>query len=308
MWIVGAGMAGLLAGKLLQRRHCPVTFERQSDLPNNHHAVLRFRSAAVGEAVGIPFKQVSLIKDVVTWRNPVADALAYAKKNGGVYRSDRSIKNGFVSEPRFVAPPNFIERLAVAQDIHYSQKFEFGKNKGTDEMAVISTIPMPDLIKQLEYKDSNLKFVYQEGCVMRAEITGCDAYVSLIVPSPEFPFSRVSITGAELIVECPLPADHFPDVPDYIISKAAIMLGINISDIKNVTGPHPQRYNKINPTDDESRKQFIWWATDQHNVYSLGRFATWRPGLLMDDLLKDINHIDQWITRRDRYGVALHRS
>jgi len=306
-YIVGAGMAGLLAGKLLERRHHPVIFERQSDLPNNHHAVLRFRTAVVGDAVGIPFKRVSLIKDVVVWRNPVADALAYSRKNSGIYQSDRSINAGFVSQDRFVAPPDFIKQLAFDLDIHYGSDFKFGSHT-LNEPAVISTIPMPDLMKALDYKDVNLKFVYQEGCAFKATIENCEAYVSLIIPDPEFQFSRVSITGNELIVECPYPADDLNGVSESIIVKAAAMLGIDITDISDITGPHPQRYNKINPTNNESRKQFIWWATDRYNIYSLGRFATWRPGLLIDDLVKDINLIDQWITRRDRYGVAMHRS
>ncbi len=37
----------------------------------------------------------------------------------------------------------------------------------------------------------------------------------------------------------------------------------------------------------------MMWATDNFNIYSLGRFATWRPGLLLDDLVNDIRVIQK---------------
>jgi hypothetical protein len=308
MQIIGAGMAGLLAGRLLSnKRHCPIILERQSCLPNNHHAVLRFKTPAVGDAVGIPFKQVTLIKDVVPWKNSVADALAYSRKNSGIYQSNRSISaSRFISERRWVAPAGFIEQLADDLSINYNKTFEFARDDKT--IPIISTIPMPVLMKALDYKDCDLTFSYQEGCVFRATIKDCDAYVSLVVPNPLFIFSRISITGDELIVECPRSSNDLEGASAATMCAATSLLGIKFEDIINITGPHPQHYNKINPTNDENRKQFIWWATDRHNIYSLGRFATWRPGLQTDDLIRDIQLIDSWITRRDRYAIAMHRS
>jgi hypothetical protein len=49
MKIIGAGMAGLIAGHML-RRHSPEIHEAASSLPNNHSALLRFRSDAVAKA------------------------------------------------------------------------------------------------------------------------------------------------------------------------------------------------------------------------------------------------------------------
>lgn len=110
--IIGSGMAGLLAGNMLMKRK-PLIIEAQPSLPSNHSAVLRFRSPVVGDVLGIPFKRVNMIKTSVPWQNPVADALAYAYKNSGGYRSDRSIGSGaVVSEERFIAPPDLVLRMA----------------------------------------------------------------------------------------------------------------------------------------------------------------------------------------------------
>lgn len=56
-------MAGLLAAHML-RRYSPTVVERQSRLPNNHTALLRFRSPAVSDATSIPFSRVLVRKGI----------------------------------------------------------------------------------------------------------------------------------------------------------------------------------------------------------------------------------------------------
>ena len=64
MIIVGAGLAGLLAARCMKHMS-PIICEKQSELPNNHSALLRFRSDVVSEMTGIPFKKVSVQKAVI---------------------------------------------------------------------------------------------------------------------------------------------------------------------------------------------------------------------------------------------------
>src|SRR5262252_8262346 len=135
--IIGAGLAGLLAGNMLSRSHTVTLIESQNDLPNNHSAVLRFRSSVVGDVTGIPFHKVNLIKYALPWRNPVADALAYSYKNTGQRRSDRSISQELeLSDERWIAPPDLIARLARNQDIKYNQTYKGWRSK----QPTISTI------------------------------------------------------------------------------------------------------------------------------------------------------------------------
>ena len=82
MIMIGAGMAGLLAGAML-RGDCERIIEAQDSIPNNHSAVLRFRSTVVADTLNIPFKEVKVMKAVQPWQNPVADAMAYSFKNTG---------------------------------------------------------------------------------------------------------------------------------------------------------------------------------------------------------------------------------
>ena len=298
MKIVGAGMAGLLAGNMLAR-HKPVLQEAKPQLPNNHTAVLRFRTAVVGDVVGIPFKKVMMIKDTLPWRNSVADSLAYSHKNLNIYRSDRSVNSGYVAEERYIAPSNFIELLAQDLNIEFNRALLQGNLPFSGP--IISTIPMPALMKILQYPE-DVKFNYHPGINLRAKIRNCDAYVSLLIPDPDFDFSRISITGDELIVEIPnaLAIDEYQ--AECLLHEASELLGIDKTDLFEFS-ISKNLYSKIAPIDDSVRKDFIYWATDKFGIYSLGRYATWRPNLLLDSLVNDIRLIERWIYQPSKYNM-----
>lgn len=301
--IIGAGMAGLLAANMLHR-HRPVILERASSLPNNHSAVLRFRSNIVSDVLGIPFKKVSVVKDSIPWRNPVADALAYSAKNTGVMRSDRSITAGLVVAERFIAPGDLIERMAanvphIAYDADWTPEMTQGG-------PVISTIPMPVLMQKLGCEPT-FDMGWAPAVNVRAKVKRCDAYVSLMIPDPKMEFSRVSITGDELIVECPQMPPSQLEHAVHLAGQAAWMLGIDPGDLCDVEA-YVSTYAKILPVPDDERKEFIYEASLKHNIFSLGRFATWRPGLLMDDLVHDVRKIEGWLNGRSHYNLAKERT
>lgn len=291
--IVGAGLAGLLAASMLSRRDSVTVVESQPALPNNHSALLRFRSPIVGEVLGIPFKKVRVIKSYAPWLNPVADTLAYSYKNLGAFRSDRSI--GFSTDivDRWIAPPDLVQRMydtAIKSGVRFFFDYSY---LFSEDGPTISTIPMYRLMGILQYPIPHPAFGYRAGVNVHATIEDCDAYVSLAVPSPELPFSRVSITGEQLIVEVPSNV-HFTlaDV-SRVVNEASKLLGIDRSRVHNITWS-AQKYAKIVPINEEDRRKFIFWAsTVQNRSYSLGRFATWRPGLLLDDVVNDVRVIER---------------
>lgn len=283
--IVGAGMAGLLAANLL-RRHEVIVFEKQRSLPNNHHAVLRFRNDEVGKLLGIPFRKVNMIKTYVPHMNPVADSLSYSRKATGKYLSDRSIITGTISEERYIAPSYFIKDMADCIHITYDQDYDFDASIDTK---IISTMPMPLLMQKLGYLNL-IHFDYVSGIVFTGTIKDCDAFVSVLFPGPQ-PYSRATITGNQLMIEFPNVGEvsesyHIAEVYNYLGLYDAIVLDGKFQ---------KQEYFKIVEINDADRKKFQRWATVKHNVYSLGRYATWRPKLLLDDLVKDIHKIESWI-------------
>ena len=295
MIIIGAGMAGLLAANML-RRYKPLVVEKAAAIPNNHSAVLRFRSSIVGDTLGIPFKKINMIKTAVPWRNPVADALMYSYKNTGTRRSDRSIISGLTAEIRYIAPSDLIAQMAKDVTITYNIEFKFDARVNKP---IISTIPMPFLMKALGYDPGpDINFTWAAGETLRATIKDCDAYVSLLVSDPDYKFSRLSITGNELFVET-----HNASVGAIVLSQAADLLGIPMSEFFDVK-IKSQKFSKINPIDDNARKRFMHWATVTHNIYSLGRYATWRPSLLLDDLVNDLRLIERWAQQGHKYEIA----
>lgn len=328
--IIGAGMAGLLAASILKRKADVRVLEKAASLPNNHHAVLRFRSDIVAQATGIKFRKVRMIRTSIGTGNEVADSMAYSMKCNGKYTSDRSITSGTVVGDRFIAPSNFISQMYM--NVRDNVAFDVDAFKGFDGDSelpglehkrdiIISTVPMPVLMHQLGY-DHDINFGYSHGSVLKARLEDCDAFVSVYNSDPFMQWSRASVTGNELVVEFPRASisdlfqyavDAEGKVPnisynDKNLKSAIESLGIKMFhiDLKSIRVVN-QKYSKILPIDDEERLSFIHWATDKFGIYSLGRFATWRPNLLLDDLVHDINLIDKWTDRKSRYSVSAHR-
>ena len=55
------------------------------------------------------------------------------------------------------------------------------------------------------------------------------------------------------------------------------------------------------PIDDKIRKDFIYTLTEKYNIFSVGRFATWRQ-LLLDDVVNDISVIERLIASNSNYN------
>lgn len=311
--VIGAGMAGLFAAAVL-REECTSVEEAQSELPNNHSAVLRFRSSIVGDTLNIPFKSVNVIKAVQSLGNPIADAVSYSLKTNG-----RATLRSIVSaqgkiEERFIAPPDFIERMSrkVVCPINFDATWV---PLASEKALTISTIPMPILMKLLEYEHSPA-FSYVEGYSCNLELRDTDLCATIYIPDPTQNAYRASITGSRLIIEYAFPratkeqaADMMKVLTDYPsnamnhILKILQLFGMDKRQIVLKPEFKAQQYAKILPIDDNVRKRFILWASEHHNIYSFGRFATWRTDLLMDDLVQDLRVIQRIANGESKYNA-----
>lgn len=303
MQIIGAGMAGLLAAGMIRDQEVQI-IEAAPALPNNHSAVLRFRTSIVGDALDIQFKQVNMMKAVHEWRNPVADSLAYSMKSNGNATLRSIMSTGTEVHKRFIAPGDLIQQM----EERLNGSIQFGRFITIDDIepsksAIISTVPMPLMMDILGWKEKP-SFRFVNGFNVNCTVENVEAYVSVYVPDPMELFNRVSLTGNVMTIEVSLPQmSATKDVTEYmkgiqenererreLIRNALYVLGIDKAVIKEERWS-VQRYSKILPIPEVERKRFILWATDKFNIYSLGRFATWRPGLLMDDVVNDVRVI-----------------
>lgn len=300
--IYGAGLAGLIAAQHFQKA---ILLEASSIDKINHKAVLRFRTSAVGDAVGIPFRKVRVHKGI--WLDgqfvqpSIRLANLYSQKVIGRL-ADRSIWNLEPSD-RFVAPADFIEQLIdrCEHRIQWNHPVTADEFMNTN-VPRISTLPMSVVSRFLMDKTGIApQFNYAGIKVKRWRIKDSDVFQTIYFPSHHNTIYRASITGDLLIAEY-IDKDigqHNEASQDSVIFEAFGLLCV----------PEPiestsQRFGKIAPIDDVWRKRFMFELTTKLNVFSLGRFATWK-NILLDDVLKDINVIKQ-LANQSHYSMALH--
>jgi len=201
----------------------------------------------------------------------------------------------------------------VNAPVQYGSQFDFANCSRAEP--VISTIPMPNLMAALSYPErSAIEFRHVGGCNINATVVGCDAYCTIYVPDPSLPFNRISLTGGKLTIELAnyssawlreLSGVGLQTNMEALLREAASMLGIsNMNHIVNVLSSD-QRYAKIQSIDDSARKRFMLWATENYNIYSLGRFATWSPKILLDDCVKDVRVIRRMIGNGHNYEARI---
>lgn len=277
MKIFGAGIAGLLAGCMFQNARI---YEAGSEGATQHKAVLRFRSSAVGDAVGIDFRKVRVHKGV--WfegkfvQPSIQLANYYSRKVIGRL-ADRSIWN---LEPvdRFIAPEDFITQLAdrCSGRITWNHRVTAEEVLNSDEPA-ISTLPMSIMADFLRVQETP-DFSYAPIVVRRWRIPGADVFQSVYFPELNTNLYRVSITGDLLI------AEYVDEADDYDFFPAFGLVPEDCQPIEKVK----QGFGKIAKIDDAWRKRFIFDLTTNHQIYSLGRFGTWR-NLLLDDVIQDLS-------------------
>ena len=299
--IFGAGMAGLLAAHAL-RRHDPIVHEAQESLPHNHRALLRFRTNKVSELTGIPFKAVHVQK-AVAWDGEVHDRASIAMNNSYSMKvtgrvAGRSILN---LEPvqRFIAPPDFIMRLAAGVRVVYNSRM-------TQPEECVSTIPMPLLMEVLGLDKPAAVFEAKKIWTVTFDIASpdVDVYQTVYMADPEDCMYRVSITGSHVTCEFTHPPTEHQVSLEYHQNILWQYFGITPFSCFGHFEIHNQKFGKLLPVDEETRRAFILHATDAHRIYSVGRFATWRQ-IILDDVVDDLRIVDRMLTQRSRYASLL---
>lgn len=308
--VIGAGLTGLIYAAANPNCHI---YESEKSLPNAHGAVLRFRTDEISKLLKIPFKKVEVTKGI--WMNgdvvlsPRINNL-YSRKVLGKIRN-RSIMNLDVST-RYIAPGNFINQLAERCNIDYGSslkkitKDELFFTDGTQLMRrkghpIVSTIPMDILAKITGYDSKKISIpVSTRIYTFKAYIDDCDCYSTIYYPELNKGVYRASITGNMLLIE-----SSWPTLSSLELMAVFESFGLDGADVTNVK-PTKQGSGKIGEMNSLQRKAFIYHQTVENNIYSLGRYGTWRPKLLLDDLAKDIDIIND-IIRDGQYAARLHK-
>lgn len=288
----------------------PMIKEAQKSLPNNHGALLRFRSDKVENATAVPFKKVRVRKaikhngEIIMTPNLMLSNMYSQKVTGSVL--DRSINN-LDEVDRYIAPWHLIKEMAKNCSIEYERKLD---RRAIEELRewephrpIISTLPMPVLMKIVGWGEVP-EFPKQKIWTQKVKIKDpeCQVCQTIYYPDPLIKHYRVSLIGDTLISE-------FIEKPDTNIGVHAMdvlsedfgIRSYKIDDMKE----SEQEYGKIMPIDDRIRKEFIFQMTNKYNIYSVGRFATWRQ-LLLDDVVDDLKVVEQFIRSGTDYARWMH--
>lgn len=283
MIIVGAGLSGLIAGCIFPQA---TIHEAAPEPRESHRALLRFRSDSVAKVTGIDFTPVQVRKGIFMdgkFHEPnIALANKYSFKVAGKVL-DRSIWNT-ETVTRYIAPENFYALLLsqLRNRIQYNSPFDF---REPNSMPIISTAPLDVVLPRLNLAihPLSLKFSRSPITVLRYKLDHFEGvYQTVYFPSWDHPMYRASITGNTLIVELMQTDKHGnPWMFEDLIEAFG---GIRLDEYPSEQVD--QRYGKITPIDEGWRKSILHSLTTKRNIFSLGRFATWR-NILLDDVVQD---------------------
>lgn len=286
--IVGAGLAGLIAAHAFPT--LPIV-ESQPQPTSTHKALLRFRSSAVGDLVGVEFRPVTVHKGIwykSQWHEPnIKVANMYSLKVLGKIMQ-RSIWN-IDSVTRWIAPDDLYERMvnSVGHRVQWGLEYDYGQ----DEI-VINTAPISVPLDALGLPRPHLDRA--PITVLRYRVHQCEAYQTVYYPAITHNMYRASITGDTLICEF---AGAVED-PDIWQDELWDSMHINVGSHCEPLGAVEQRYGKIAPIDEGMRKALISRLTRDHKIFSLGRYGTWR-NILLDDVVHDTAVVKRLITATD---------
>lgn len=285
--IVGAGLAGLIAAHAWPR--AKVLESRSPGTGPEHRALLRFRSSAVSDLTGIPFRSVTVRKGI--WAGGafvqpnIRLANQYAQKvlPGGLV-GERSI---WSLEPveRWIAPEQFYFELLenVAARIEWNADFNFTWSANAPE-PVISTAPLGVALRALKLAPE-FDFRRAPIRVQRFRVPGAAVHQTVYFPDPGLGVYRASITGDLLIVESVM-ADEDAVAKRYGLGMEYVLNAFGLDRVDPLD-QKDQRFGKIAPLPDAERRAALYRLTTEAKIYSLGRFATWR-NVLLDDVVQDI--------------------
>lgn len=291
--IVGAGFAGLMAACVFPRARI---LEAAPAPATTHRALLRFRSEAVAELTGVPFRRVRVRKGL--WfegayrATDIRLANLYTQKTQGRILGERSVWNLDPAD-RWIAPEDLHERLTerFADRIAWDTRADYEALAAAGH-PVINTAPLPVVLMALGI-NPELEFDRAPIRVQRWRLPpGTHTHQTVYFPAADTALYRASITDDLLICEF---ARSPAETDDW---RAQVSAAFALADWGAALGEVEQRYGKIVDLAAPERRALLHRLTAEHGVFSVGRFATWR-NVLLDDVAHDLRVVQRLVGASD---------
>jgi len=302
--IIGGGLSGVFAAQALS--HYDITIFEPNDIGGSHSAILRTRDKRFAEMINAEPSPVKVIKAI--WKDgefvnlTPAIANEYSRKVTGKLEY-RSICNVDPVD-RYVLDSDWARRCMTYLERHTNVIREFVDSKKLFELIekdtngpVISTIPLPALLGlmtdigfdfDLDKDDFDFRPVYTSNVDLGESV---NLHQTVYIPQENIPMYRLSISGRNLIAEgsSQFFIEEYAKIINHIFG-----IDINFRSCKRSKLP----FGKMVPVDDVARKELLAYLTRRFNIYSFGRYACWKPKLMLDDLVDDIGWISKHITNK----------
>lgn len=291
MYILGAGLTACLAG--MYNQHADILCPQPRGELKQHRAILRFPNADIERITGVKCKKVQITKSIYEMGKHVEPdirvANAYSKKvTGGYY--DRSINN-IDPVTRWIPPDNFHDIMLDILKDRISYGVDLGTTVFKNHRPIVSTLPISKNCEIAGLDLPEMESKYRSIYVSKYAICDCDVWHTVYYPDNQGVY-RASVEGNLLTIE---------SVEPIIEADAWCVLnsmGIEKADSFLIEKNYKQSVGKIIPIDDTIRKDTIKRLTLDYNLYSLGRWATWRS-IQLNDVVKDLGVIHRLINENE---------
>jgi hypothetical protein len=131
-------------------------------------------------------------------------------------------------------------------------------------------------------------------------IPGANVHQTIYYPDLDLGIYRASLSGDQLIIE-----SIEPELPGFEFSVVCQSFGIPNKCYAGNTAKPFKELGKFASIPDVVRKSFMLEASTKLNIWSLGRYACWRPSVLLDDVYLDVLKIRAMIGQHN-YNVRLN--
>jgi len=289
--IIGAGFSGLITAFILDKE--PI-FESAEKPVENYKPFLRFRSDAISKLTRIEFKKIHVHKGIFYqggFHQPnIYFSNCYSKKCLKFIYSDLSIWNIDTTD-YFIAPENFYYQLLDTHKKRINWKSPVNLRPHiTRGEPIITTIPMPITARELDCNIEDIEFKYAPITILRYRVPQINVHQTIYFPDPQHNLFRANITGDILICEFSGNPETNFDFWKKELCVAFCLFGLELEEIGN----GEQIYGNIIDIDESARKKIISELTKKHDVFSIGRLATWR-NIFLDDIVNDAEKIKKLI-------------
>jgi len=330
--IIGAGISGTMAAGATSSLS-PTLFEASSNKSclENHEAVMRVRDPNVALLMGCDLDKIRVQKmayidgQLISESNITANNM-YSMKTTGTIRN-ASIQNlGFcdrylIRSKDVLFPKCKVEcnhRLKTVKTmVDFSLEFEVPgfQNEKSSPYDIcfpydicISTIPLPVMLQIVGIKiPEEIKFKTTSIHVGTSKLkTKSYVHQTIYFPQLRYKTYRATLEGNEFILEA-----------TDVVQNEELVFVLNTFNIKPEDMQSgwfkwtEQKNGKMTTIDGTIRRQLIWELTDKFNIFSLGRYAIWKP-IRTDELLTDLNIIKKLIRVKsghmDRYAISKART